>query len=79
VHPDRAQLAHTFARVVGSAGSQRTGVTRPSNRSRRTGKSAKSLSIQIGKEKRRRRKLEAEVNDVKAQLSQLYDTLGKKG
>lgn len=51
---------------------------RQSRHSHKSGKSVKSLSIALGKEKKRRRKLEAEVHDVKAQLTQLYDTLSNK-
>jgi len=56
---------------VGGGTPDRTMKSRGSNRSRRTGKSTKSLSIQLNKERKHRRKLEQEVNDVKAQLAQL--------
>jgi hypothetical protein len=48
-----------------------------SKQSCRSGKSAKSLSIALGQEKKKRKKLEGEVKDIKNQLTNLYETLSK--
>jgi len=76
----RSQAREVIDRVCDykQSAAPRETASRKSRHSHRSEKSVKSLSVALGKERQKRRKLEAEVHDVKAQLTQLYDTLSNK-
>ncbi len=62
----------------GRSGRSSRAKSQQSRRTGKSGKSVKSLSIALTQERKKRKKLQNEVADVKQQLAHLYETLSNK-